>query len=290
MYKELELSKTNGLGEERIKWRPRYRWGNILFNLIILLFILGLFSLIVAAVSSVLGRGIPNSLESLKLAEVQFSIKLSLLTSALSTFICIIFAIPIAYGLERNKLPYKGIINTIFDIPMALPPLVSGVSLLILFGTTEFGRMLAAHGLKFVFTIKGIVLAQFFVNIPYLIRILRSSIAEVNPRLEFVGRTLGCSRLKAFYKITLPLIKNGLLAGIVITWSRSLGEFGAVLMLAGATRMKTETLPINVFLNMSTGELNTSMVVASIMIIISLISLFIFETLDAKRPKISRIG
>jgi len=179
--------------------------------------------------------------------------------------------------------------NTILDIPLALPPVVSGVSLLLLFGTTEFGKTLALHGLKFVFTTWGIVLAQFFVNVPYMIRVLKSTIADINPRFEFVGRILGCSQLQAFFKITLPLAKNGLIAGIVITWARALGEFGAALMLAGATRMKTETLPVSLFLNMSTGDLKLAMAAATILIIVSVVSLFIFELLGGERAGTSRV-
>lgn len=148
--------------------------------------------------------------------------------------------------------------------------------------------MLAMHGLKFVFTTKGIILSQFFVNIPYMIKVLKSTIADINPRLEFVGRTLGCSQWQAFFKITLPLAKNGLIAGIVITWARAIGEFGAALMLVGATRMKTETLPVSLYLNMSTGDLKLAMASATILIMISVISLFIFEFLGGKRVNLTR--
>lgn len=261
---------------------------NTLFVIIVLAFIVSLLLLIVCSVSNVLGKGIPGFFSSLASPEIQFSIRLSFITSIISTTLCLIFAVPIAYGMVRLKLPGKKIINTILDIPLALPPVVSGVALLLLFGTTSFGKMLASYGLKFVFTFQGIILAQFFVNINYMIRILKSSIADVNPRLEFVARTLGCTQMQAFFKITLPLAKNGLFASIIITWARALGEFGAALMLAGATRMKTETLPVSLFLNMSTGDLSHAMAVATILIFISVISLFIFEYLGDDKALISR--
>ena len=129
---------------------------------------------------------------------------------------------------------------------------------------------------------KGIILAQFFVNVPYMIRILKSTISDIDPRMEFVSRTLGCNKMQSFYKVTLLLAKNGLVASLVITWARLLGEFGAALMLAGATRMKTETLPVSLFLNMSCGDLKLGLAIASILIIISIVSLLIFETLGGK--------
>ena len=161
-------------------------------------------------------------------------------------------------------------------MPLALPPLVAGVGLLI-FGMTSFGRGLAEIGLDFVFTPLGIIIAQFFVNVPFMFRILRGTFQSINPRYEHVAKTLGCTEAQAFWHVTLPMSKNGLLAGSVITWSRGIGEFGAALMVAGATRMQTETLPIALYLNMSCGELDLAIAAATILIIISLVSLFAFE-------------
>ncbi len=261
---------------------------NKLFMLTIILCISILICFIIVAISMILIRGLPNLKESILIEEIQFAIKLSLYTSFISTFFCILFAIPVSYGLARFDFKGKNIVNTILDIPMALPPIVSGVALLLLFGNTAFGHKLAEHGLKFVFTVKGIIIAQFFVNVPYILRILKSTFADIDPRLEFVSRTLGYNRLKTFFKVTLPLAKNGLIAGIVITWARALGEFGAALMLAGATRMKTETLPISLFLNMSCGDLKLGLAAATIIIIISIISLLIFEILGGNRFIISK--
>lgn len=256
---------------------------NRVFKIVVAFFTALLLLLILASVSNVIFRGITGLSESITSPEIIFSIKLSLFTSIISTLLCVIFAIPIAYGMQRFNVFGKKIINTIINIPLALPPVVSGVALLLLFGTTAFGNALADFGIKIVFDIKGIILAQFFVNISYMIRILKSTFADINPKFEFVGRTLGCSQFQTFTKITLPLAKNGLLASIVITWARALGEFGAALMLAGATRMKTETLPVSLFLNMSTGDLKLAMAAASIIIMISIVALFVFELLGGKQ-------
>lgn len=269
--------------EKTIKQNRNTFYGNLIFKIILGFFTFLLISLIVVAVSNILIKGIPGLGTSLRIPEIQFAVKLSLITSVISTTLCILFAIPIAYSMERLKVPGKSIINTLLNIPLALPPVVSGVALLLLFGTTSFGRKLASLGLKFVFDVKGVVLAQFFVNISYMIRILKSTFSDIDPKLEFVGRTLGCSQFQSFIKITLPLAKNGLIAGTVITWARSLGEFGAALMLAGATRMKTETLPTSLYLNMSTGDIGLAMASATIIILISIVSLIVFERVGGGR-------
>jgi molybdate transport system permease protein len=255
---------------------------NKIFNAIIYIFIGLLVLFIISALSMVLMKGVPNIFDALKSKEIQFSLKLSIYTSIISTAICILFAIPISYGLSRFDFKLKHLVNTIIDIPIALPPLVSGVALLLLFGNTAFGNMLENLGLNFVFDIKGIILAQFFINIPYMIRILKSTISDIDPKIEYVSRTLGCNKIQTFFKITLPLAKSGLTAGIIITWARALGEFGAALMIAGATRMKTETLPISLFLNMSCGNLKYAMASATILIIISVSSLLAFELIGNK--------
>lgn len=209
--------------------------------------------------------------------EIQFAIRLSLMTSVISTLMCILAAIPVSYSLARYNFPGKTLISTILDLPMALPPIVAGLGLLLIFGTSAAGQYLADLGLKFVFTPQGIVMAQFTVNISLMLRIIRSTFEAINPRYEHVAQTLGCTPFQAFMKTTLPLAKNGILAGSVITWSRGMGEFGAVLMLAGATRMKTETLPIALYLNMSSGELDLAIAAATILILISGVTLYLFE-------------
>ena len=216
-------------------------------------------------------------IKSLLSKEIQFAIRLSLITSVISTILCIIVSIPVAYALARYKFFGKSLVNTLIDVPLALPPLVAGVGLLLLFGTTSFGKSLAKAGIVFVFTPLGIIVAQFFVNIVFMLRILRSTFEGINPRYEYVAQTLGSTPFQAFWRVTLPMSKNGLLAGSIITWSKAIGEFGAALMVAGATRLKTETLPISLYLNMSCGELNLAIAAATILITISLVSLFIFE-------------
>ncbi|MEA4924343.1 MAG: ABC transporter permease [Syntrophomonadaceae bacterium] len=263
---------------------------NRLFQLLLGLIILILFIFIFFALANIVWKGIAGLANSIASPEIQFAIKLSLFTSFTSTVICVVLAIPVAYGLERYSFPGHRLVSVVLNIPLSLPPLVCGVALLLLFGTTGFGQFLAERGLRFIFSVNGIILAQFFIIIPYMVRILKSTIADINPRLEFVARTLGCTQWQAFYKITLPLAKNGIIAGLVISWARAIGEFGCSLMVAGATRMITETLPVALYLNMSIGDLQMAMASATVLIIISLISLLVFEMAGGKQHAASRIS
>lgn len=251
---------------------------NISITFVILIFI-------ISTLGTVLIKGFPGIFSSIKSPELLFAIKLSLETSVISTLACLVVSIPIAYTLSRYNLKGTNIIITLLRIPLTLPPIVSGVSLLLLFGTTSFGDFLSKLGLSFIFNIKGIIIAQFFVNLPSMITILKAAIEGVDIRLEYVARTLGFSPLKAFCKVTLPIIRNNILAALILTWSKALGEFGAVLMLAGAIRFKTETLPMAIYLNMSVGDLDAVMVSSSILIIISIISLSVFELADIELYK-----
>jgi len=217
---------------------------------------------------------------SLTCPEIQFAILLSLITSVISTLICIAVAIPVAYALARYSFPGKRIATLVLTLPLTLPPLVAGIALLLFFGTTPWGKALESAGFAVIFTPLGIIVAEVFVNLPYMIRIMRSAFAAINPRFEHVAKTLGCTETGTFFRVTLPMARPGLLAGTVITWSKAMGEFGAVLMLAGATTMRTETLPIALYLNISTGDVDLAVAAAMLLILISLITLCTVEFLD----------
>jgi molybdate transport system permease protein len=223
---------------------------------------------------------LPVLAASLSNPEIQFAIVLSLVTSAVSTLICIAVAIPVAYALSRYHFIGKRVVELVLTTPLTLPPLVAGIALLLFFGTTPWGKALDHTGFAVIFTPLGIIVAEVFVNLPYMIRILRSAFSTINPRYENVAKTLGCTETGAFFQVTLPMARRGLLAGTVITWSKAMGEFGAVLMLAGATTMRTETLPIALYLNISAGNLDLAVAAATILIIISIITLCAVEYFD----------
>lgn len=238
--------------------------------------------LVVSAVllGLVLYTPLPALAASLSSPEIRFAIVLSLVTSVISTALCIAVAVPVGYALARYRFFGKRVTALTLTLPLTLPPLVAGIALLLFFGTTTWGKALEQAGIMVIFTPLGIIVAEVFVNLPYLIRVLRSAFSTVNPRYEYVAQTLGCTDTGAFLHVTLPMARDGLIAGAVITWSKAMGEFGAVLLLAGAITMRTETLPIALYLNISTGDLDLAVAAATILILISLVTLGIMEYFD----------
>lgn len=265
----LDLLKESSLAARL--WEAKFKIATLGVALLLAVFI-------VAVLACTVTHTTPEALwESIRSDEILFAIKLSLITTLISTILCLLVAIPAAYALARYNFWGKSLVNTLVDMPLALPPLVAGLGLLIVFGTTGFGDALARSGLEFVFTPKGIVVAQFFVNLPFPLRVLRASFQSINPRYEYVAQTLGCSNGQVFWRVALPMAKNGIVAGAVITWCRGIGEFGATLMLAGATRKLTETLPVSLYLNMTCGDLERAIAAATILMAISVVSIFLFE-------------
>ena len=157
--------------------------------------------------------------------------------------------------------------------------------LLILF-SSEFGKALKELGFQVVFDVKGIVIAQFFVNFPYAMKMVKTAFMQVDRRLEIIAGMLGASKWKQLTTIILPLSRNALISMIVLVWSRAIGEFGATLMLVGITRMKTETLPGSIYLSISTGDTEMAMAAATIMLCIAMISLTVINRLNTT-PKYS---
>ncbi|MFO7885446.1 MAG: ABC transporter permease [Desulfobacteraceae bacterium] len=209
--------------------------------------------------------------------EMRFSLKLSMITGLVSTFLVMLFAIPIGYTLSRFTFPGKGFVKTIIDLPVAFPELVLGLCLLLVFGNEVLGNILNSIGLNFVFTKQGIVIAQFFTALPYAGRIMKSTFDYINPRMEFVSRSLGYSMFETFFNVTLPLARNGILASTVIAFARCIGTFGTVLILAGGSYMQTEVLPITLYLNISYGNMGMALTSGIVLMIVSFAAIFVFE-------------
>lgn len=236
---------------------------------------------IFTALSFIVIRGLPYLGEVISNEEVRFATKLSISTAFISTAICLILGIPAAYALTRIDLRFRGILAVVMELPLSIPNVMLGLSLLLMFASMP-GKFLSAHGISFIYNVKGIILAQLLVNMPFLIRIVRTSFMNLDPRLETIAETLGAGSFKTFFLIMLPMAKNGVIGGAIVAWSRALGEFGATLMFVGATRMKTETLPTSIYLNMATGDIGPAMACAMIILTISGASLVISGLFNRK--------
>lgn len=194
--------------------------------------------------------------------EIQYSIKLSLISCTLTAILSVWVAVPIGYLLARHQFFGRNLIDAILDIPIVLPPLVVGLSLLILF---QFAPQFLREAV--VYQIPSVILAQFMVACAFAVRTMRATFDQIDDRREQVALTLGCTRAQAFSRVVMPEAQRGMLTAGTLAWARALGEFGPLLVFAGATRNKTEVLSTTVFLELSVGDLEAAVAVSLIMVL-----------------------
>ena len=207
----------------------------------------------------------------------------SIWTSVTTTFIALLFAVPLGYVLSRYRFWAHVAIDTIVDLPIIFPPLVAGLTLLVFFSQTGIGKWIQEDlGLEFVFQPKGIVLCQFLVAASYAIRSVKTAFDDVDRRFENVALTLGCTQWGSFKRVSLPLAANGILAGGILTWARAFGLFGPLLIFVGSFRGRTEVLSTTVFLEQSIGNLEVALAVAILMIIVALFAIITIRIVGGK--------
>jgi molybdate transport system permease protein len=212
-------------------------------------------------------------LEALQNREIRFAIKLSLISCTVTTILSLWLAVPLGYLLSRYEFFGKRLIDALLDIPIVLPPLVVGLSLLILFQTWP-GRLINSV-FQVTYEVPSVILAQLAVAAAFAVRTMRMTFDQITPRREQVALTLGCSRSQAFWWVVLPEARRGVVTAATLAWARSLGEFGPVLVFAGATRLRTEVLPTTVFLELQVGNLNGAVAVSLLMVAAALVVLLI---------------
>lgn len=238
--------------------------------------------LIVAMIVADLAYTSPEHfLAALAKPSIRFSIMLSLLSCSITAILSLWVGVPLGYLLSRTQFRGKAIVDTLLDIPIVLPPLVIGLSLLILFQTPP-GRWFQEEVLRVTYYVPSVILAQFSVAAAFAVRTMRVTFDQINPRTEQVALTLGCSRAQAFWNITLPEAWRGVLTAGTLSWARSLGEFGPILIFSGATALRTEVLPTTVFLELSIGNLEAALAVSLLMIVVAVIVLVLTRTLGLR--------
>jgi molybdate transport system permease protein len=217
--------------------------------------------------------------------EIQYAVRLTLISCTISALLSVWVAAPLGYLLSRFSFRGRWLIDTVIDIPVVLPPLVIGLSLLILF--SEKGGNLEYYvqrylGLRITYAEPAVVLAQFAVACAFAVQTMRVTFDQIDTRAELVALTLGARRSQAFLQIALPQAWRGVIAAMTIAWARSLGEFGPILVFAGATRMRTEVLSTSVFLELSVGQLEPAVAVSLLMVLAAMIVLGIVRLVGMK--------
>jgi len=237
----------------------------------VVLFVGGLLAIFAADLRYIYGE--PGVIAKvIRSPEIHAALWLSLWTSTVTVVLGLIFAIPMGYGLSRYRFPGHALVDSIVDLPIILPPLVVGLSLLVFF-QTDFGKLIEATGLKFVFERKGIVLCQLLVSTSFGIRAIKLTFDGIDPRMENVAMTLGCTRAGAFFRVALPLAYRGIIVGGILIWTRAFGIFGPLMVFVGAVRMRTEVLPTTVYLEQSVGRIDVALAVAILMLLLATVAL-----------------
>lgn len=241
--------------------------------------------LVVLLVVATIAYASPQELwRALDKPEIRYAFALSMLSCTATTILCVWIAVPLGYLLSRYATPAAlgqgpgrrrrvglAALEAVLDVPIVLPPLVVGISLLILFKLAPF-RWISAW---VVYEIPAVILAQFVVACAFAVRTMRSTFDEIPIRQEQVAMTLGASHSAAFWTVVLPLAARGVLAAATLSWARSLGEFGPVLVFASSTRLRTEVLPTSVYLEMQAGNLQGSLAVSVVMIVCAIVVLVV---------------
>ena len=213
---------------------------------------------------------------------IQYSIKLSLISCCITTILALWVAVPVGYLMSRVEFRGKNLVDAILDIPIVLPPLVIGLCLLILFRQTFLKPLDDMWSIAF--HIPAVILAQFAVASAFAVRTLRATFDDISPRQEQVALTLGCSRSQAFWKVVLPEAKQGVMTAATLAWARSLGEFGPILIFAGSTRKKTEVLPVSVHLEFSIGNIEGAVAISLLMVGMAVTVLMTVRILVQRQP------
>ena len=199
------------------------------------------------------------------------ALALSLATTAVSLVVTVAVGLPLAVVLARRSFRGKWLVEAIVDLPIVLPPAVAGLALLLVFGRRGLlAEPLQSIGLDIAFTTVAVILAQTFVSAPFFVRAARSGIAGVDRDLEDAARVDGASERQVFRNVTVPLAGATLAAGLVMSWARALGEFGATIMFAGNVEGRTQTLPLVVYAEFQAGELDASIAAAAILVLAAL--------------------
>ena len=194
----------------------------------------------------------------------------SLAVGLASTFLILPFGVALSWLFARKEWPLKSVVETIVLLPLVMPPVSTGLILLKIFGRrSPVGQWLYDRGIEIVFNWKGVLIAMGVMSFPLLVRSVRTSFTEVNPRLEQIAATLGASRLRIFFVITMPLASRGIIAGALLAFSRALGEFGATILVAGNIPGKTQTLSLAIFNLVQLGQDRDAYVLLGITVVLA---------------------
>ncbi|MDE2605077.1 MAG: sulfate ABC transporter permease subunit CysW [Burkholderiales bacterium] len=252
-----------------------------------LLFLLLFLVLPLAAVfTEALRKGLGASLEALKEPDAWAAIRLTLLTAAISVPLNLVFGVAAAWAIAKFDFRGKAVLVTLVDLPFSVSPVVAGLACLLVFGARGwFGPWLAAHDIRVVFAVPGIVLVTVFVTFPFIARELIPLMQAQGTDEEQAAIVLGASGWQVFRHVTLPNIRWGLIHGVILCNARAMGEFGAVSVVSGHIRGRTDTLPLHVEILHDEYQSAAAFSVASLLVLLALVTLVAKKLAEWKQER-----
>lgn len=211
------------------------------------------------------------------------ALKLTLLAAAIAVPLNLVFGVAAAWAIAKFSFRGKALLLTLIDLPFSVSPVVAGLGLVLLFGSSGwFGAWLAAHEVKILFAVPGIVLATVFVTFPFVARELVPLMQAQGREEEEAAVVLGASGWRTFWHVTLPNVKWGLLYGVILTNARAMGEFGAVSVVSGHIRGQTTTLPLHVEILYNEYQFSAAFAVASLLALLALVTLVVKHAIEQR--------
>lgn len=220
--------------------------------------------------------GAAQFLEIISSSEAQFAVRYSMIIAAITATINSILGVATAYILSRFSFRGRNALGVIVNLPVAIPTVVVGTSLLLLWGPIGLiGRYLDPLGIQPMFSTSAIVLAHIFVTFPYLYGTVRPVLDELDATYEEAAYTMGASRLQTFFWVVLPALRSSMISGALLTFAHSIGEFGATVLVSGNLRFKTQTAPLYIFAQFEAGNIEAASAVSSILALFSFVLFYL---------------
>jgi len=249
--------------------------------LILIITALLYFTIVMIPIISITGTaGFINTMNSIGSYENISAIGISLLTTTLSVVITFMLGTPVVFILMNSKKTiFAKLLDMMVQIPTVLPPAVAGIGLILAFGGNGFvGKLLERFGVEIVFTPIACILAQVFVASGLYIRVLKSAVDEIDPQIIEITYVMGAGRIEAFLKIVIPMLKRPIIFGLILSWTRALGEFGATIMFAGNVLGKTRTMPLQIYTLMQT-DITKAAALATLLLMMTVIMMSLIKIL-----------
>ena len=247
-----------------------------------LLLALPVFVLLARGINARAWEGLPAS------ATILSATLLSFASTSAVVIITAILGTPLAYVLSRYDFKGKRFVSLFIELPIVMPPAVAGLALLLTFGRSgAIGSFLAEAGIIIPFSIAAVIIAQFFISAPFYIRSAQVGFASIAPEIEDAARVDGAYGWLMFWYIILPIAWRALISGMILSWARALGEFGATILFAGNLQGKTQTMPLLVY-SIFERDIDASIWTGLILIVLALLALFLSQAFARAQDRLSR--